>query len=161
MPTRYPLHKLWEGTLDKHVGFTGTRLGLSMKQIDALIGVLIAQKDRTVKNWLHHGDCVGADETAHHEAADRMGWAIHLHPPTQTKYRAYCKLWEQDTSEPPKPFRLRNQDIVDMSAILIVCPARDNFRDGRGGTVMTYNMAVEAGKPRIIIYPSGATEYES
>ncbi len=72
------------------IGFTGTRHGATILQLDFL-GTLLGAPD--VKE-LHHGDCVGADAQAHDAVmhAAKLGLAqIYIHPPVDETHRAFCK----------------------------------------------------------------------
>ena len=60
----------------QHIGFTGSRNGLSDAQTAALAQVLVSLEPLT----LHHGDCVGADAHAH-QIAEAAGWPTVTHPP--------------------------------------------------------------------------------
>lgn len=149
--------------MDNHVGFTGTRNGMTMVQMDNLTGILLAQKKRDVDNWFHHGDCIGSDEQAHKIAKD-LGYKVHLHPPSDDKQQAFCQ--EYDAITEPKSYRARNRDIIRTCGVLVATPAEDqvmvssgmfNFRGS--GTWMTVHMAQELDKPRIICYPDGLVWY--
>ena len=93
-------------------GFTGTKEGLSQNQHQALSGLL------NKINVLHHGDCVGADEQAHNIVVANPEILIYIHPPLQSKLRAYCKL--ATMTYEVKPYIERNHDIVDATNCLIV-----------------------------------------
>lgn len=129
------------------LGFTGTRLGPSPKQIIQ------------VENWLiefmptevHHGDCMGCDEWFHKTVRQPV---IHVHPPRKAKYRAYC---EGDVMHEPDTYLRRNQKIVDASDVLIAVPytAREVRRSGTWSTV---RMAEKKEIPIYIAYPNGNIE---
>lgn len=57
-----------------HLGFTGTRRGLTAAQLKVIEGIL------SPFTHVHHGLCVDADAQVHH-LAQRMGLAIIGHPP--------------------------------------------------------------------------------
>lgn len=46
------------------IGFTGTREGMAPAQQGAVFAVLTRLRAEGAE-WLHHGDCVGADTEAH------------------------------------------------------------------------------------------------
>ncbi len=48
---------------------------------------------------LHHGDCVGWDEQAHH-IAQSLGLKTIAHPPSDDRFRAHCKA---DRVMDPRP----------------------------------------------------------
>ena len=135
------------------VGFTGTREGLTSAQREALVKVLY--RLYSDGSEFHHGDCVGADEEAH-EIAREIGYEIHIHPPSISRLRAFCK---GDVVYSPKPYLERNHDIVDASDILVACPAQ-SYEVLRSGTWATVRYARRVGKPIVIIYPNGSVETE-
>jgi hypothetical protein len=142
------------------IGFTGTRKGMSDVQ-KLFVGLLldrISDINPHTQLWGHHGDCIGADDLFD-TLAIQAGFSIHLHPPTETKWRA----WRTGTAEivdEELPYRKRNQAIVDAASLLIATPhrAEDDSRSTRSGTWMTIRMARRADKPHVIIYPNGIIE---
>ena len=147
----------------EHVGFTGTRLGVSHKQGYALRNVLAELKaDGAV--WFHHGDCIGADVDAH-IIAKALGYKVHVHPPSDGMYHACVS--DFDWGEKPAPYMVRNQVIVDMCAILIACPEEDPVmlssglvNTQRSGTWSTVRKAERKNIPRVIVYADGTVEHE-
>lgn len=131
------------------VGFTGTRDGLT------------ADQESVLRQWLHdggamgfhHGDCVGADAQAHDIAKGEGYWII-VHPPDRNGLRAH-KVG--DETREPRPYLLRNQDIVDAAGILVACPG-EMTEQVRSGTWSTIRYARAVGKPVQIIYPDGSTD---
>ena len=142
----------------EHVGFTGTRLGLESKQRFALrtmLGLIHSQGGI----WFHHGDCIGADEEAH-IIARALGFKIHIHPPTDPKYQSlFTKQFEAMTE--PRPYMVRNQDIIDYCNILVACPQQFpyNPQPQRSGTWSTVYKAFKKGIPQTIVYVDGTIEY--
>ena len=128
------------------VGFTGTRNGMSEAQKETF--------RRFVRGCskLHHGDCIGADADAH-EIAQSLGIGVRIHPPKNEKLRAFCKGAE--FVHAPKPYPVRNADIVNATQSLIACPKE--YSEGTGGTWQTIRMANEQNKRVIVIWPNGAT----
>ena len=133
------------------LGFTGTRLGLTPQQILALHQLF--QQFILYGNDLefHHGDCIGADAGAH-EIAVSYGARTIGHPPTNTDLRAYTI---NDQNMPPKPYKERNKDIVDNTALLLACSATPH-EELRSGTWQTIRYAESVGKEPIIIGPDGS-----
>ena len=120
-----------------HIGFTGTRQEVSSSQLIRLSTVMESFDVSHYDNvWFHHGDCVGADATAHEIARD-LGWKIHSHPCNLGKYRANCECDVLDLIKPPL---VRNAVIVDMCDILIACP-KENLEQRRSGTWATIRYA--------------------
>jgi len=134
------------GNVLTSIGFTGTRKGMSIKQMMAIKDVL----GRELEHILHHGDCVGSDEQAHNIALNLGLPTPHVHPPTNSWFRAYCKgvMYE------PKSYHKRNRDIVDASRCLLATPDGPERRGS--GTWSTINYARKQLKPVLIIYPDGS-----
>ena len=165
-----------------HIGFTGTREGLSNRQREALPAVIwhhinsMTVVDVTEKDIrFHHGDCLGADEEAH----DSLLWCmpqvlknlrIFIHPPKIDKNRAFCNEKPLPTYLsngenaihvlPAKDYLVRNHDIVDEANLLIACP-RTEQEEQRSGTWATVRYARRNSKPIIILYPDGTTREEN
>jgi len=118
-------------------GFTGTRHGMSEEQKLYLAFEL----HRLKVTELHHGDCVGADEEAN-TIAHEMGIKTVGHPPTNEKYRAFCKcdVWYES-----RPYITRNHNIVDCTIHLLVAP-KTNIEQVRSGTWATFRYASNLGR---------------
>jgi hypothetical protein len=132
------------------IGMTGTRDGMTNAQKDSFLRGLEHFRAAT----LHHGDCVGADAEAHEIAAGR-GMAITIHPPKDSRYRAY-KREEGDQEMDPLGYFQRNRNIVKASDILFGVPKTKV--DIGGGTWYTIKYGKGSGKPVYIIYPDGFVE---
>ena len=132
--------------MTKHVGMTGTRNGMTDKQ-KATFKRLLLQLEA---DWLHHGDCVGADAESH-GIAECIGVRTHIHPPVKDELRAYCKGTK---SENKKGYFQRNRDIVNSSDVLIGTPA--TVEETKGGTWYTINYSKGKDKPTYVIYPDGS-----
>src|SRR6185503_2013688 len=116
-----------------HVGFTGTRNGMSARQKEALARLLAHYAKEHPIRWFHHGDCVGADEEAHAQAV-AAGYKICLHPPTSNGLRAHCPA--EHTCE-PEPYLMRNQSIVHHAFVLVGAPKEkdEQLRSGTWATI--------------------------
>jgi hypothetical protein len=138
------------------VGFTGTKDGLTPPQLTALETLLAAIPGART---LHHGDCVGADDAAHH-LARRFGWRIVVHPPIN-QARACGHIG--DLRLPPKDFLARNADIVAAAAeaagLLVACPGQAEERL-RSGTWATVRRGRRARIPVGLVLPDGSTRWE-
>ena len=138
--------------LNMNLGFTGTRSTVNV------IGTRLATLDHHFRylvdsgyNALHHGDCIGMDALAH-ELGVLYEYLIYIHPPINNKYRAFKDRQKRDAwVSPPKPYRQRNQEIVDASDYLIAVPEDPNNINPRSGTSMTINMAKRKGIPVMVI----------
>ncbi len=118
-----------------HVGFTGTRSGMSDSQLDQLYDILYGLKTPVI---LHHGDCMGADQQMHVMAAELFpDMQLHVHPPINDYLRAYC---QGHVTYQPEDYLSRDQKIVDVSDLLIAAPLTDYFVP-RSGTWYTVRYA--------------------
>ena len=125
------------------IGFTGSRLGMHDKQISQFV----EEFNQLMVCEFHHGDCLGADEISHDIVFEFFPNAtIHIHPPTNSIKRAYCK---GGILHPEKPYMARNQDIIDACDILIAAPSGPE--ELRSGTWSTVRKARIAQKKIIIL----------
>lgn len=121
-----------------HVGFTGTRDGMSDRQklsFSWLIRQLLGNG-----LTLHHGDCMGADEQAHDLAIQTTSHIV-IHPPENTMFAAHKSGYSSVVTRlDPKPYMHRNRDIVKSSSLLIATP-RTMVEETRSGTWATVRFA--------------------
>ena len=130
------------------VGFTGTKVGMTLLQAKAVHGLLIPMKP----DEIHHGDCIGADANFH-DLSLKSGAKSIIHPPKNPQYRAWCKgdlLWEE------KDYLTRNHDIVDCSDIIIATPK--GLEELRSGTWATIRYTKRLNKHLYIVWPDGRIE---
>lgn len=140
----------------KHIGFTGTRHGMTNEQrrhVDMLIAEVIGG-DVHLRVVANHGDCVGAD-AKFHELARRYGCKVVGHPSTHS-LRAYCQFDHEYERRSPM---VRNANIVSDSDVMIATP-QEAQEQVRGGTWGTIRIARRAKKPLAIVYPDGTVERE-
>jgi len=128
------------------VGFTGTRQRVSEWQCSELHKLL---QEREVKK-IHLGDCVGADAEAHYIATMSGIYTIG-HPPINKSLRAF-KTYDEE--RPPKPYLVRNEDIVEESRWLIAMP-KSRIEERRSGTWATIRYARNLNREIIIIALDG------
>lgn len=134
------------------IGITGSRAGATPEQVVRLKQIFKALLNTSFRPIeLHHGDCVGVDELAH-LIAKEMGFVLIGHPPINHKDRAYCQNF--DILRDPKPYLLRNTEIVLETEVLFVVP-RQYHEVVRSGTWSTYRKALLNNRPTLIIYPDG------
>ncbi len=133
------------------VGFTGTKLGLTLQQHKALRELFASFE----ASELHHGDCVGADERAAY-FAQQLSWHIVIHPPSDPKLRAFCS---GDETLQEKPYIQRNHDIVDACELLVATP-QQNKEELRSGTWATVRYARKKAKPIVFVFPDGSCKIE-
>lgn len=131
----------------KHIGFTGTREGMTQIQYQTVKRLVQTQG----MSIFHLGDCLGADK----EMLDIVryyGRRAIGHPPDNPKLR-YFGVY--DFAHPPRPYLLRNRDIVDASESLIAAPATLTERYRGSGTWSTIRYARAQGIPVTIVYRNG------
>lgn len=129
------------------IGFTGTRRGMTAKQVSEVIHFLASRKTDE-RDEFHHGNCIGSDEEANIHARLLGYWSV-AHPPTDNvleSKKLSCAYRE------PKDFLVRNVDIVMDTDILIVTPF-EMEEVLRSGTWATYRAARRLNKPIKLILP--------
>ncbi len=129
------------------LGFTGTRDGMTFVQWQAIHDLL---KPLTITEF-HHGDCIGADEEMHELALRFDIPKIVVHPPKETKLRAYC---QGHVTMPPAPYLQRDLNIVRATDHVLGAPKTKN-RVARSGTWQTIQYAKEAGNLWRVVFPDG------
>lgn len=139
-----------------NIGFTGTREGMNVKQLDAFHQLLDKTAIYSDPHIFHHGDCIGADEQAAAAAKHRGFWII-CHPPILSMNRAFVI---SDTYRTPRTFLERNKDIVDESQYLIAA-SKTMGEELRSGTWATIRYARKKNKPIYIILPDGSVNVQA
>jgi len=139
----------------KHVGFTGTKIGMQPNQKLEFAEYLRYLKDNGYTHF-HHGDCIGADAQAA-AIAKQFGFIMVCHPghprdKTNTMYRAFTPF--NDVMHEVKPFIKRDHDIVNAVETMIATPAGEE--QTRSGTWTTVRYAKKQEKPVHIIMPRAA-----
>lgn len=143
--------------MSNHVGFTGTKAGMTKEQWQG-VSLLISQ---LVPTDVHHGDCVGADEEFH-KLTERWTTIVrHAHPPVDKKYWANVELRTGDVLYPEKSYHDRNHDIVHACKTLIVAPI-SHIERLRSGTWSTFRYArkIPNGPRIIIVRPDGTHHHQ-
>jgi hypothetical protein len=138
----------------KHFGFTGTQNGCTGHQYTQLATFLKTLKDLRYE-WLHSGDCIGADQQAYDlwHGLSGKNWG---HPPDNSLKRAWCKF---DQVEPLAPYLQRNKVIVRESLLMLAVP-HTMIEELRSGTWTTVRYARSKRKPIIIFWPAGNITWE-
>jgi len=133
-----------------HIGFTGTRKGMTQSQLNRVDDFLDNMDDvgSGSYRWAHHGDCIGAD-AEFHVLAKESGYRVYGHPPIKDDLRAFCDF---DIAMLPYPYLKRNRDIVDNSDVLIVVPEQTEEQP-KGGTWSTYRYAKKLGRDIYLVLP--------
>lgn len=133
------------------VGFTGTRFGMTDAQLQRLGNLLFISAQRITEG--HHGDCVGGDEEFHMLCrVNRI--PTHIHPPDRERLRAYCAATKGGRIYPPRPFLVRDKQIVKVSDVLIAAP-RTRKAIRRSGSWTTARYAARKQKNLFLILPDG------
>lgn len=133
--------------MNKVLGVTGTRNGMTQQQFEMVSWLL---GDAPFLE-LHHGDCIGVDAQVA-QLASGLGLHITSHPPMDFRLRAYAPA---HVVLEPKPFLIRNHDIVDVSGTVLVVPEQME-EIVRSGTWATFRYARKEGKRTIVIRPDGS-----
>lgn len=136
------------------IGFTGTQSGLTYEQRARLWLVLCHLCDRNFRT-MHNGDCIGADDEAYKLFRALGDVFICGHIPDNPSKRAFNKY---DREEIPRPYLVRNRAIVDMSRVLVACPAGEEVT--RSGTWSTVRHARKTNVDIIVVWPDGSTTNE-
>lgn len=141
-----------------HIGFTGTRDGLTTAQAHKL--------DYFLQNFggtyvARHGGCIGADKEFHDLAlGDEKCYHIIVHPSKDPSLQAnYYVRPNRDHVRPPLDYLIRNKNIVYTSNLMVACPKEDKPVI-RSGTWATIRLCRDEGTRLYTIYPNGAMIYE-
>ena len=131
------------------IGFTGTRKGMSDHQKKAVQKIMKWYENKHSINYVVHGGCIGADIDFHtifekHHRHVRPGYSS-VNPANLSHRGAFPNA---DIIYLPKPYLVRNKEIVNDCDILIACPFDDIQK---GGTWSTIKYAKSMGKPVNII----------
>ena len=136
------------------IGFTGTRRGMTVKQVEEVTSLIMKYKPDEV----HHGVCIGADETFHaavRTVAKTVSKPIRIegHPSNlgnELRAKVQC-----DFMYPPEDPLVRNKAIVAAVDLMIATPKEAEERTGRGsgGTWATVREARRQGVKLLIIKP--------
>jgi len=135
---------------ERHIGFTGTREGMTEYQKAALRKLLSLAVNDSIEPQtvvFHHGDCKGADAEAH-EIALELGCEVIIHPPVKRMMRAYCQGARENL--PFKDYLERDRCIVDSTIGMIAAP-KSNKEERRSGTWYTVRYARKMNKTVILL----------
>lgn len=140
------------------IGFTGTRRGMTGEQLRTVRRIFAELPLDT----LHHGVCEGCDAQAHHEAR-RLGARVEGHPPRGGGIGRMAVLLDCDVLHPPKPYLVRDRNIVVAGRDgLVACPRQmQEPASKRGeGTWTTVGYARKAKRHIWIVLPDGTVREE-
>jgi len=138
-----------------HIGFTGTRSGMTLFQRHELERKLGELKE-TLEEYdeknaaFHHGCCIGADTEAT-EIFKRVypEGTIVQHPPSN---RTLAIVDPGLETRRGKPYLERNRDIVLQSQLMFATP-KEKKEQRRGGTWYTVRFARECARKIVVIPP--------
>lgn len=130
------------------IGYTGSRQGMTDIQMVNLHKVICHYMPNITEG--RHGDCVGGDAEFHLELQESHILPV-IHPPSDPKYRAWCK---GGVVLPEQPYLIRNRHIVENCDLLVAAPA-EMENPGHGGTWWTVEYAKIYPRNIVILYPDG------
>ena len=139
--------------MDIHVGFTGTREGMTdiQKYIYTRNFLLIIAKKLPIDRiCFHHGLCIGSDDEAHDIAKENNCYIIG-HPPLNKRF-AVDKIVNE--MREPLPYLMRDHKIVDEATIMFGTP-NSKQEILKSGTWATIRYARKLHRLLTIIYPDG------
>lgn len=134
-----------------HIGFTGTRFGMTSGQKVRTSQIVDMHDDVVV----HHGCCRGADEEFSLIANERCCTIIG-HPGPPSEWTSELALRLSHEVHQPETYMKRNRAIVEASSVVIATPFQDAPQLS-GGTWRTIIMALDGfriGRP-IALYVVG------
>lgn len=141
------------------IGVTGTKKGLSEQQKEYVLGKKSAMW-KLLMEELHHGDCIGVDAQVHSllkTCGFRVQNFVIIHPPQKTLYQAWCAPFKK--RHKPKPYLVRNRDIVDETEFLIAFP-KGYEEELRSGTWACVRYARKKHKTILFVFPDGTLRVE-
>jgi hypothetical protein len=132
------------------LGFTGTKDGMTAIQKQIVERLIKSAKPEES----HMGDCIGADTDFYYLIKAILPNCKTIgHIPEKDKTRSFLKY---DIETDPRPYLVRDKDIVDASDIMIGTPKGAEIL--RSGTWATLRYSKKQGKRTIIVYPNGKIE---
>lgn len=138
-----------------HIGFTGTRHGMSAEQRARVVLEIAQLVSVSIGAVVRHGLCVGGDEEFHEIVRPLRNVYIVGHPGPAWPDGPLCaRGLICDGIMAPRPYMRRNADIVSVSRVMIAAPFEDTPqpRGGTWGTIAIARKALAAGKlERLIV----------
>lgn len=137
------------------IAFTGTREGMSAKQVTAVLSLMKELQPELV----YHGDCIGADTDFHNICILLRGNRtnpgypkLHLFPSNRST-RAHNE--DYDFIEPQQDPLVRDKDMAKRCDRMIACPKE--FKEVlRSGTWTTRRYGIAANKIIYTFLPDGS-----
>jgi|ERR1019366_991160 hypothetical protein len=140
----------------QHIGFTGTRKGMARFQYKSVLEWEVWRMLEGFPTFVHHGDCIGADDDFD-DIAHAYYAKVIIHPPINSLYRAWCPNFYE--RRPVKDYSPRNKDIVNESHIMIACPKK-MIEEIQSGTWSAIRYARKQGKTIHFFWPDGSKTIE-
>lgn len=157
MFTKGNIHLDPPGAVRKHIGFTGSRFGMTDNQHSEVAFLIAMLGGFDILITAHHGDCIGSD-AEFHELARRCGALVEVHPGPANDVARQAGCWG-NVRHPAKKHMRRNMDIVLASEVMIATP-HGAWEQTIGGTWRTVEMARQEKKPLVIVWPNGSMTKE-
>jgi len=131
-----------------HLGFTGTRQGMTRAQAAAVTALLQACPPQT----FHHSDALGAETEVHALVRQQCpATQIMVHPPTRSAQRSFCVA---DIWRPTLPYFLCQQAVVQASDVLLAVP-QSAAEMRRSGCWQAVQYARAVGTPVVLVRATG------
>ena len=136
VPIDFHLNTCYHGHMLVKVGITATRKGMSEMQKTTFARELkwLVEQGHTIE--FHHGDCIGGDSEADMIVRNIGNSVVHIHPPVNPKYRAFCAQ-EGDTVYGMRPYVDRDHDIVNAVDLMYAGPKDHELEERRGSGTWT------------------------
>jgi len=150
-----------------HIGFTGTREGMTDEQKKTFRDTISRVKNNIV---LHNGCCVGADENAFEICLDLGNTSFAMHPPiNKSIVFPYDEMHKKKCNDDPgyshameinvdRDYLERDRNIVEEAGFVIATPKNTTEEKRGSGTWYTIRQAGKMGKAVMIIWPDGTTQ---
>jgi len=138
-----------------HVGFTGTRHGMTEPQRAAVMALLreLAAHGPLVG---HHGDCIGSDGEFHDLCRELHGRVV-IHPGPDTDPDHAGKVADERVEA--LTHMKRNKQLV-LAATAVIATPFEMTEQELGGTWKTIGMARKARRPLAIVFRDGSVTLE-
>lgn len=139
------------------IGFTGTRKGMTEKQLLQVEGLLREYQEDIGVELAVHGDCVGADADFDGLCAG-LGIERGIRPCTFENMRARCDESGARLLAAPKHPMVRNREIVGQANVMFACPWNSAPIKKGSGTWATVGFSKKARRHLYVVLPDGQVE---
>lgn len=150
------------------LGLVGSADGITKKQEDVLIRLVLKYLAKYRALTLCHADTKGGDERIHSLIINKhLGSEIHIFPPEDESIRAHLDREKSREGgikihvEHAKPHHLRYQEIINACDVIIAFPS-DAVEKTEDDVWHTIRMSKSKNKPVVIVLPdASATRWPS